>query len=264
MSKKGLKTDELIDQLVQDDRLSDALTTRVSTNLSPIIEQLFDKIADSFLSKLEGMVENITKKYFASECESLNNKISALEATNKDLQQRLNEVEINSRSDSLIFHGITETPDESIMPGEHVSSQSTSHPKLTTVQPTVQKIMQFCAEHLHLKISEFDISTAFRIPGKGKFKTRPLVVHFTNKRIMNMVYSSKKLLREVSNSSGTRFYINENLTPLNARIFAKTRAIVREKKAHSTWTSGGRVLIRITASQDEKPKRIASLEDLDN
>src|ERR1700733_9147348 len=81
-----------------------------------------------------------------------------------------------------------------------VSSQSTSHPKLTTVQPTVQKVMQFCSEHLHLKISEFDISAAFRIPGKGKFKIRPLVVHFTNKRVMNIY-----LLEPLSRSSLIRW-----------------------------------------------------------
>ena len=204
------------------------------------------------------------KSLVSAHCESQNQKMNTLELENKELRARLDEVETNLKSGSLIFHGLEEAPKEFHQTGVIESSQSAFSSASLPQQSSVQLVVAFCKDCLHLNISESDISGAYRIPKKGKEKHRPLVVEFSNRRIRSMVYTSRKILRDASTNNASRIYINENLTKLNAQIFAKARNLVKEKRAVSTWTAGGRVFIRTTTSQDEKPRKLLSLQSLDD
>lgn len=79
MSKKSLRTDDLIHQL------TDTPTARVSVNFSPVIEELVGKFAESFLLKLEGLVREMWQKFFSTQCEPLKQKIATLLLSSNNL-----------------------------------------------------------------------------------------------------------------------------------------------------------------------------------
>jgi len=49
---------------------------------------------------------------------------------------------------------------------------------------------------------------------------------------------------------------------LQTNIFFEARKLVKEKKLHAAWTINGRVHIKKTPDQKEKPTIIQNLEDL--
>jgi hypothetical protein len=122
---------------------------------------------------------------------------------------------------------------------------------------TLKAVLNLCNTTLGLSISESDISTAFRLPKKGKEKYRPVLVKFVTYRARRLVYAARSALKK------TNIYINEHLTASNALIYAKTRRLVKEGMALSTWTTSGMIYLRLLEEQDAKPRRISDLDDLD-
>lgn len=195
-----------------------------------------------------------------STIQSIQSKILAIESENDKCRSKLEGIEHNQHLDNLIIHGLIETP-TGIIPSAESGSAPSSSP---TLQSAIQSVLDLCTMRLHLPISEADISYAYRIPGNGKNLCRPLVVRFVSRRIRDQVYASRKTLRDGSDPRASTIYINEHLTRTNAQIYAKARGLVRARKIHSTWTAGGCVFIRQSASRSEKPKRVSSLSILEH
>ena len=262
MSKKGLKVEDMID-LVQDERIMAVLITNLATALEPVMEKLFDKFAAKFKSELNGIVEILTKNFVDSHCEPLKQKISALELENEQLQARMDDIENNQKSDNLMIHGLPETKKEDNWTGEFLAAPSTSCIPSQSQQSSVQSVVNFCNTSLHLNLSESNISYAHRIPQKGKDKNRPLIVRFVNRDVRNVVFASRRILRDAPKSKDSIIYINEHLTKLNSQIFARAKNLIKEKKAVSAWTAGGKVFLRQSTLQSERPKKILSMKDLE-
>jgi len=263
MSKKGPKLDDMFDQLVHDERLMEILITRLTERLTPIIKGIFDKYAEEFTSKLKGMVEGHAEEFISAHCESENQRTTALELENEQLRAHINEIENDQRLNNLIICGLAETPTEIPANDESTTASESIHSP-SAQQTPVQSVVDFCNKSLHLNISEAEVSYAYRLKRKGKDKYPPLMVSFVSRHVRNRVYAARKILRDSSDSQDSAIYINEHLTKLNAQIFAEARKLVREKKAASTWTAGGRVFLRYSILPSEKPKRILSLKNLDD
>lgn len=248
MSKKGQKIDDLLD-LLKDDRVMEVLISRLTTSITPAIEGVFNSFVEAFSTKLESLVERSTQELINKHCEALHIRIASLESENDLLKSRLNETENNLRLDSLVIHGLREAP---------------KNPDSSADSVATQAVLDLCSDQLGLEIAESDISYAFRIPSNAKDRSRPMIVSFVSRRVRNMVYSSRKTLRGSSKPGAQEIYINEHLTKTNAQIYAKARNLVKEKRATSTWTTGGIVYLRQSESVNERPKKIASLKSLED
>src|SRR6218665_2659344 len=93
MSKKGSKTEgskteELI-EIVQDDRVILAITTRMTTDINLKIETMLKQLAAEFLKSLKVTMEEIASDLISSAASSLNQKISELDDKNSSLTQRI-------------------------------------------------------------------------------------------------------------------------------------------------------------------------------
>lgn len=240
MSKKGIKIEELL-ELIQDPRVKEVLTT----SLTPIIDNMFDRFVAEFTDKIEGMVERITNNILEKFCEAQTKKMSSLEVENANLCAKLDDAQTTMRLNNLVIHGLTE-------PSTTANSST---------QTSVSDPLDLCENQLHVQITEADISFAYRIPGHVKDSPRPLIVGFTRKRIRDTVLASRKSLKEYSGNP--KVYINDHLTHLNSQIYSRTRKFVKAQKIHSTWTNGGKVFLRRSDSSYEKPTRIDSLVALD-
>lgn len=279
MAKRAQKIDELLD-LLKEEKVMAAIMARLTVDITPVIKDVFNSFVDEFSTKLEKLVEKSAQDLIDKHCEALNNKVTSLESENDILKSRMNEVENNLRLDNLMIHGLMEVPkvdaeqvmlesknDESsadsvITPASSADSVITQASSADSV--ITQAVLNLCNNHLGLKVSGSDVAYAFRIPANAKGGCRPVIVRFVNRKIRNMVYSSRKSLHDSSKKGSKGIYINEHLTKTNAQLYAKARGLVKEKKIASAWTSGGVVFIRQSESLNEKPKKITSQRSLDD
>lgn len=258
MSKKGSKTEgskteELI-EMVQDDRVILAITTRMTTDINSKIETMFKQLAAEFLKSLKVTMEEIASDLISSAASSLNQKISELEDKNSSLTQRINDLENSTRLDSLIIYGLPEKP---------LTHDSSNDLSLKSANDEIPGILSMCRDRLEISLNENDIIYARRITKGSKDTNRPVLVKFATIGVRNRIYATRKSLRTSSSSSyEVRIYINEHLTKTNAHIFAQARKLIREGKIHAAWSSGGYIFIRRTNSLSDKPKKMTSVDDL--
>jgi len=118
--------------------------------------------------------------------------------------------------------------------------------------------MAFCHDVHNITVSSNDISTAHRIRGGDKDKSRPIIVCFTNRRVRDEIYGSKTKLKGLA----TRYYLSEHLSRTASELFFEVRKMLREKKLVSTWTQNGQVLARFTSDMTKRPTIIKSRQDL--
>ena len=249
MSKKGLKADDLLD-LLQEDRVVEKLMTR----LTPAIEAIVDKLWAKVSANLTGLVEGIAEEFLAKHLQEQSGKISTLETENFKLRNMLDEVESHSRLNNLVIHGL-EDPSMIASP--------LLHQRPVPPESPYPEFFELCSGVLKVPVSVSDISFAYRIQAQAKAKVRPLVVGFATRRVRDAVLASRKTLRESRHSVSAGIYISEHLTRTNSQLYARARHLVKLHKCHSTWSSGGRILLKKSDSDKEKPTRVTSMAQLD-
>lgn len=262
MSKKSAKTaDDLVEQVL-DDRVINALVTRLTACLTPVFEQLFDKLAKSFTLTLETLVEKTATEVAMRECGALTQKINDLEEENAALKLRVEEVAINYRMDNLVVHGLPESSYAESVSGATVSSETISPSQSN--QETVRCVLNLCRDRLGVAIDESVISSAYRIPRGKKDAHRPIIVRLSSQRVRNSILAARKSLRSAAPGPGSApIYINEHLTKTVAVIFARARAMQRDGKILAAWTMNGVVHIRRSDAPGDKPRKILTLKELE-
>lgn len=258
MAKKGAKVDDLLEQL-KDDRVSEFLLARLTASLTPVIEGIFNRLVDAYSTRLDQLVESHCHDLIARHCESQDRKTRALEEENDALKSRLDLAEADSKMNNLVIHGLEEAVMQS-GEGDAGFSPSARHVNLEATTA----VISMCNSRLGLSLSEADISSAFRISRRGKDNHRPIIVKFISQRTRDQVYMARLSLRRSRwDRDESKIFINEHLTQLNALIYAGARKLVKEKRATSTWTSGGRVHIRLSAAPGAKALKLPSLKSLE-
>lgn len=264
MSKKIVTRqmhEDIVEQVL-DERVIDVLVTRLLTCLTPKFEELFNKLAHDFKLQLGKLVEKSAKEIFTQECGALTQKITDLEVENSALRLQVEEGAINYRMDNLVIHGLPEASFAESVSG--VAASSDVPPPSQASQETVKCVVNLCKDRLGIVVDESLISSAYRIPRGKKDAHRPVIVRFTSHRVRNSVLAARKSLRATTPGHGsTPIYINEHLTRTSSAIFARARAMQREKKIFATWTMNGAVYVRRSDSPGDKPKKITSLTELE-
>lgn len=279
MAKKSTKSNDLLD-LLDDEKNCEIFMQRLAKTLMPYVDLMFekklemftdamslkiDKIVDEKLetfmdtmsTKIEKMVEHATKEQTDARCGQLEVRLTILEEQNKALTNRMEAMEVSENLPCLLIYGLKENTQAPL------SQPNRSGTKGGENKEAVQATIDLCNRYLDLHISDRDLISAHRIPAKGKDNIKPLIVKFASTALRNDVYRARLNLRKNKAMNNERIYINEYLTANNARLYAKARECVREKRLVSTWTYGGRVFIRATDNPTEKPKRIYTSADLE-
>lgn len=147
-----------------------------------------------------------------------------LEAENKRLAQRVDELEQYSRINNLEIKGVRFTGD----------------PKIA-----VQKIGELLGE----AVSDEDIDTCHKIPTRSPGENS-IVVRFVrrDKRHRFLAKARKqKLANNALGFSGTDpVFVNEHLTPANKKLLGATVARKKQKSWKYVWTNGGKIFARKT------------------
>ena len=81
---------------------------------------------------------------------------------------------------------------------------------------------------------------------------------------MKVVFYSKakrdQVFREKRKLKGKQIWLTEDLTVTKAKFAYLARQAIKKGHAHSTWTTGGRILVKKTA--ESKPKYVTTISEM--
>ena len=156
---------------------------------------------------------------------------------------QLDDLEQYTRKHNLEIHGIAETADENI----------------------AESIIKL-GKIVNVHISPNDIDICHRMATPSNSGPKPTIVRFKSHKTKSELYKARKYLKSVSLNqyfhATNIVYINENLTILRRKLFAKVRKFKKDNHWQSAWTIDGKIFIK--KSQQDQPKRILVEEDLRN
>ena len=167
--------DDLLEAVVDDkvieillDRLTDRMTERLSlmvkeenaaqtaeleTSLTAsITSKLETSLTASITSKLESSLVNIANSVFNNLIAPYDERINALEEENKIMRSHLDHLDVYSRSENLVFHGL---PESSMSEAVSGSTEATSQNQAPTEShsQTEEVIINLCKESLDIELT---------------------------------------------------------------------------------------------------------------
>ena len=164
----------------------------------------------------------------------LNKQLEEKEWTLKSIEERVDDLEQNSKSANIRIFGIDEEE------GEDLKSKVTNLLKhklqVKTIQPE-------------------DIRDVGRM-GKKKHKIRDILVKFKDNTIRDDIYNKRKLLKQ----DKVPIYINEDLTSQHSKLFFEARKLRKRKKIFGTWTQAGNIMIKV--KDNDQPHAVKTYNEL--
>jgi hypothetical protein len=263
MPPKKVITDDIVEALL-DPRVVDALGKALGATISGIVEARLDAKLRELLDSVEALRADNTKALKA---------VTELQRENDALRSRVDDLDVYSRMDNLIIHGIVESSFSDAASSRPSASGGTRRsvdrrpddagltggPLHETNAATEEAIVYFANNVLDVALTRDDISVAHRL-GKRRNDQNPapIIVKFTNRRARNAVFGARKSLA----NHQPRIFINEHLIKSRAELLSKARQLVKAKKIQSAWTNNGQIFIRLSDLPDSRPIRIDDLKDL--
>lgn len=210
--------------MVAEESFQLALKKSVDAAVASAVEPFNKKLAE-----FEQHVPRVTD--LEKKINDLESRLSAAQEEAKLAINKANDNAQYSRKYNLRFIGIEEKKDENC----------------------TELIVAFCKEKLGIVVPANAIDRAHRVGKKSEGKTRAILVKFMNYNSKLMVCIQKKLLKD------SDFYINEDLTYINMKLFCHARKYASNIK--STWFSDGKLFVR--GELDDKIYRIRNMEDFE-
>ena len=242
-------TDELVVAL-QDSKVVEAL----GKALAPLIAL---SINEALGKRLEGLEKTVRQLNEEKVC--LHKRIDQAMTENQVLRDEKNELakwlydmEAYSRTENLIVKGLPEST-----AAERATAGASLDQGVTESHGAVEEtFIKFARKTLNVEVKPSYISIAHRLKSGPKDTVRPIIVRFTNRKIRNNVYYSKRQLKD----SG--MYINEHLTKETSDLHFEARKLVKNKKLYSAWTNNGQLFVRVSSDPSSRPQVVRTKADL--
>ncbi len=184
-----INPEDFIEALL-DQRVLDAIT-KVMTPLTKALEASLSKRLDAMAITLRSLREDNGR--LSEQCKTLVTENADLKRLVADNERRIDDLERYSRSDNLIIRGL---PESSFAERATTAPPLTDGSALQESHSSVEmSLINFVKDALKIDIQPSDISTAHRIKAGPKDSTRPVIVRFTKRRVRNLVYGAKKMLK---------------------------------------------------------------------
>ncbi len=214
---------EFLDRLVntlKDPEVLTIIVKAVSECIAPVIKQEM-----SSLFKKQDKLEKDMKKLKAT--------LEQRDKTITTLAEHLDRSEQYSRRNNVRIMGIPEEDGED------------TNKLVLKLAATIGVVM--VNEHI-------DISHRVpKYPPTRQETPRPIIVRFvSNSSLRSMLGGRRKLREHREETSNKKLFINEDLTRSRALLAKRARTLVAEKRAESTWVTGGVILIKLYGGSVKK------------
>jgi hypothetical protein len=244
--------DDLVEALL-DTKVVEALAKALSPFITLSIDEALGKRLEGLTSSLRDMKGEVNR--VNKHCDEVAKENAALKKVVEEQDRRLEELECYSRSDNLIIRGLPEQSTAERATGTALADNPSMFDSHQSVEKTV---LTFLKDSLDLDVSSQDISIAHRLKAGSKDSTRPVIVRFTSRKVRNLVYNSKKRLKDC----GRPIFISEQLTKNASDLFFDARKALREKKLFATWTQNGQVFAKFSSDPSTRATIIKCRADL--
>lgn len=227
------------------------MTTRKASELDEIkasLKTLTDEISKVATQQqsLLGLMEEIRKLR-----EIVNQRDKKIE----ELEQRIDALEVHSRSKDLIITGL-ETKHRSYARVAAGADEGENAPP-EELQSLEQQVLQFLNSK-DLNVDKNNISSCYTLPNKDRRMKPSIVVQLVS------IKEKFEVLKQTKKLKDTGVYVNEHLTKKNAEIAKCARLLRKQNKIQATWTRNGRVYIRPNGTEQTRPIMIRNLAELDS
>lgn len=221
--------------------------------------------------------------------DSHSDEIVMLKNENAELHKRLNAVESYSRIDNLLFCGLPESyasvsrarlgpisrssatlRSDSDQSGSNRDIDHSGGDMMLSADQSLQSesqestllaVINYCQNNLNIEVTPNDISAVHRLP-KGKYdRVRPVIVRFSNRRVRDQIFASRRRMRPSRTESSSIVYVNEHLSKTNEQLFSKCRMMYKNKQVARVWTWHGTVCVK---RNDSRIVKVLSMDDLSN
>jgi hypothetical protein len=238
MTKKAVKAEDVVELVNNDDRVIDAIFSRLEQRLTTLVENVIDKWATTMNKKLEILLEERVKK--------ISGDLAEMASENKHLRRRVEDLETYSRLDNLIINGLPSDFDQLTT---HVTDEvdQITDPSIQSMSEPTRSVLYLFNSYMKLDVRQHDIAKIHYM--KSKSGARSILLKFANRRPRDLVLQARPKLKNLPNN--LRIYINEHLSPTNASIFATARDRVKK----NSYTLPGPGKGRSTSKRPAKFRR---------
>ena len=217
-------------------KLSNVLTKSDTSILKNLIKDTLEEVKDKFLGSLIKRLEILEGNLFdqTKEIETLqklvktkNNEIDILKQKLVDANlkhaEQLNDLEQYGRRNSIRIAGLP--------------SDSENQPSAAVAD----EMASLLTKKLGMPIATTDIDVAHRLGKFAKNKSRPVIVKFLRRQTKIEIMKRAQMLK------GSRLFINEDLTKLNAEVLASLR-LKEPDLIERAWSFEGKLFVRYRGS----------------
>ena len=222
--------------------------------IAPLIKGAVDEGLNAHMTTINNTLKDIKQnnsailaqlKQVKEENVELKSRLSAAEA-------RLEALDRDSRMCNIVIRGLPDGSYSERGTAASEDSEQVSH------ESVVDTVIKFCEKDLKVAVAKEDIASSFRMAKGRNERFRPILVRCANKRTKDAIYTARKTLW----TEKKPMFLNEHLTKLASELYGKARALVKERKIRSAWTSNGQVFIKLDEDPTTRPKLIKYLDDL--
>lgn len=207
-------------------------------------ELSFDSLSQSFKDELLKTIKDAVHESLGEIVNDLKAKVSSMEQRMDNLEEQLSHLQ-----SQIHLIGAKANDNEQYSRRHNVRIMGFPEEK---GEDCVAKVAKFCKETMKLEtISPAEIDRAHRVGKPSHNKHRAIIVHLQSHHRKLDIMKNKKQLR------GTNFFVNEDLTKDNQRLFSKARKLPKVKSA---WTRDGTIYIK--ERDNDKVYRINSPMDI--
>lgn len=163
-----------------------------------------------------------------------------------DLENRVNDLEQNLKSDNIVISGLA------LQPGymSYASSVKPTTGGVDTSTPNMEysiesQVIKFFNNH-QIEVGSNEIANCYRLGKMNKTqKPNSILLQLISKKVKNRV------LKNSSKLKGTSVFLNEDLSRRNAEVAGIARKYRRRGDILKTWVRGGNIFIKMNGVTPE-------------
>ena len=235
------------------------IMTIVETAMESAVQKIKSSIQDTVKTAVREMAATISQQLSSdlqTALRAINEDLERLGKRMKDCEERLKEVSeqpaSTSEIPSLQLQAFNIDRLEQYSRRENVRIRGIPRVEGENTSQLVIDLAKECG----VELSKTDISTSHRLQVKNPTMA-PIICRFVRKEKKVELMKAKKILK----SKGKKVFIDEDLTPLRARMFYALR---NDPAVSAVWTMDGRLHCVATVSGREQKVVIDSPDDLFN